>query len=294
MCFRCEVCFQAQCREIRVEERWLEVGKAEPVTEIYMTGGEPDREVIIRWEFLFDYYNYEDRGWVHADYGKVPMRSVPISVRSPGCEAFYCGEPIGQRFSHGKYKSLCHMCYVKLLVCASVPSLVNLCVAELFQGFVDNALTVEKRQWVNTPKLFLLFRQYLRQQSKRKTKLVHPVLRNALVDISHRIELQYDRFGKAGGGGNDYTAASGHQRAIPLPTLCIGSPQCASGHYTIYPSFMLQVKDWRYYAHHTARFQCVHCRNLEEELFPKHLAVINFISTEIGYGYGLFDPIFKQ
>lgn len=288
MCFRCKRCFQAQCREIRVESSWIATGIAEPITVITMTGGEPDDEVLVRWEFLLTYPVCGPK--VSGYGGKVMMRSVPITVRSPGCQAQYMGEPIGIRFEHGGFRSLCHECYVKLLVCGSVPSLVNLCIAELYQAFADTLDT----KWKNHPKMCLLFRQKLRSKSKNRTSLVHPNLALSLVDISHRIDLQYKRFDKIEGGGNDYTAADGQQVSIPLPTLCVGSARCTTSHYTIYPSFLLQVQDWKYHGHQTARFQCVHCMSIDEELFPHAAAAINFIGSEIGYGYGPFEPLFKQ
>lgn len=272
----------------------LDTGVAEPDTDLVMTDGEPDHEILRAWEFLFQYPEQRLLKAANEDAYIIQhlMRCIAIKVRSSGCEPLYVGEPIGIRFQYGKFKSLCHSCYVQLLVHGSVPTLVNLCVAQLFNEFVEARHIEGKRPLGRITE----FRMLLKKKSGVLTRLVHPDLAKALVDIANRLEPSFCRFGKDCGGGNDYNARNEPQHSIPLPILCIGS-SILPEHWTIYPAYLLHISEWKHFrskksalgGEDPARFQCIHCRKSETYHFPK----INYLETELGYGCAPFQSLYR-
>lgn len=224
-----------------------------------MENGEPHHEELIFWDIMIS--------------GIVPFR-----VRSNGCMPDYPEEPIGVRYEFDRFRSLCHRCYVRLLVHNSIPTLVNICMSSLFNDYNEDIRLVDHRR-VGSGTIHDFGRWMLR---KCKPELIGPVK-----ELILRIRHPLSRFDKYEGGGLDYSE-NGQRGDIPLPVLCCGS-QVLPHHYTIYPAYYLVWKEWsrvhfpgmlaNSICYDDARFQCEMCRSTERYYTPE----IDYVRTEIGY-----------
>lgn len=269
MCFVCERCRDVQCEDLYIFGMgWHLI----PNIGLVLVDGEPDHDRVKSWSYQFitprgEWWNYR--------------------IRTPQCVELYPNEVIGKRFSSSGFRSLCHRCYIWLLVTRSVPSLVNLCVAEMYRNYLENLDLPDRRTGFGT---ISDFRKSL-LRSAPFVKRVSPALSAAITSIVARIEHSMSRFDKFVGGGYDYSD-NGQQYSIPLPVLCTGATGLPH-HFTIYPSFFLRWKEWSRVSmpgwgvtarREEARFQCVHCRGKEDIYFP----VIDYSRTL--NGYVKYDP----